>query len=186
MRKAWSPSLDLLLFQLVMGVALPFMCHAQNDPTRNSALLPESWARKSAITKVMPSYPDEAAQGGVAGVVRIRFETTSAGEVVKIKVKPGTDPLLKRAVIDAMKQWTFRPWRGADGLEVPVFSRMAFQFIIRGDKPQVEMYKLGSHSPGDLCLACSNSFREMIEWNEWEAGWSRSESKVDVPITLNK
>lgn len=119
--------------------------------------------RKSAIKKVLRSYPDDAARDGIAGLVRIRFETNVAGEVVKIKVKPGTDPLLRRAVVDALKHWTFKPWLGADRFQVPVFSRLTFQFIIKGDKRQVEMYNPESSSTWYLCLSCSNSYREMIE-----------------------
>ena len=115
--KAMSPGLVRVILLLLMSFAIPFKFYAQNDPLKDSALLPESWARKSAIIEVMPSYPDDPAQGGVAGVVRIRFETNSAGEVVKIKVKPGTDPFLKKAVIDAMKQWKFKPWLGRTGLK---------------------------------------------------------------------
>lgn len=166
-----SPGLVKLLFIVLISVAMPFTCHAQNDPTKNSALLPESWARKAVIIKTLPSYPDDAVRGGIAGVVRIRFETNVAGEVVKIKLQPGTDPLLKRAVIDAVKHWTFKAWLGADGFHVPIFSRLTFQFIIKGEKPHVEMYRPEASSKRYLCLSCSNSYREMIEWNEWDAGW---------------
>jgi len=118
----------------------------------------------------MPIYPEEAAREGIAGVVRIRFETTPAGEVEIIKVKPGTDPLLRKAVVDAVKEWKFKPWPGVERL-VPVFSRLGFHFIIGKGEPRVEY----DHEPrAAICLACTSSYKEMIEWNEWEMAWLKS------------
>jgi len=130
----------------------------------------------------MPTYPDPALREGIAGVVRIRFETNPEGDVAMIKVKPGTDPLLRKAVVDAVRQWKFARWIGADRLEVPVFSRLAFHFVIRKGEPQIEMYDPGRHAA--FCLACSSSRKELIEWNEWEVAWPEREGgKADqVPL----
>lgn len=98
-----------LWFLFLASLAMPVVCPAQNGFGKNSALLPESWARKAAANAVMPNYPDEAVRDGIAGVVRIRFETNSAGEVVTIKVKPGTLSVLKEAVVEAVRQWKFKP-----------------------------------------------------------------------------
>lgn len=173
MRKPANPALVKLLFLLIASSAMPVICLAQNGFGKDSALLPESWARKPAANAVMPTYPDEAASQGISGVVRIRFETNPAGEVVTIKVKPGTDPLLRKAVVKAVRQWKFKPSLGVERQEVPVFSRLAFRFIIRKGEPQVEMYDPGPRAA--ICLACSSSYKEMIEWNEWEVAWSKSD-----------
>lgn len=175
MRKATNPELAKFLFLFLMSSATPLMCLAQHEPGRDSSLRPESWARKSSVNAVMPIYPEEASRRGIAGVVRIRIETNPEGEVIRLKVKPDTDLLLRKAVVDAVKQWKFNPVLGVDRLEVPVFSRLAFHFIIKKGEPHVEMYDPGPRPPGNICLACSNSYKEMIEWKEWEEAWSKSE-----------
>lgn len=143
-------------------------------PLQNSALLPESWARKSAITSTMPIYPEEAIRLGISGVVYIRFETSPEGEVVRIKVKPTTQPLLSKAVVDAVKDWRFSPWRGPDGLAEPVFSRLAFNFVIITGIPNVGMYSPSPHQRATECLECSNSNKEMTQWRDWDEAWSNS------------
>ncbi len=177
MRKATDPVFVRLLFLLLISLATSPRCLAQNGFGKDSALLPESWARKSAINAVMPIYPEEAAREGIAGVVRIRFETTPAGEVEIIKVKPGTDPLLRKAVIDAVKEWKFKPWPGVERL-VPVFSRLGFYFIIGKGEPRVEY----DHDPrAAICLPCSSSRKELVEWDEWELAWPEGEAVVSRP-----
>lgn len=182
MRQPTNPVFVKLLFLFLTSLATPLMCLAQNESGKDSALLPESWARESAANAVMPVYPDEAAREGIAGVVRIRFVTNPAGEVATIKVQPGTEPLLRKAVIDAVKQWKFEPWPGIDGAAKPVRSRLAFYFIIRKGEPRVEMYDPGRRAP--ICLACSNSYKEMIEWDDWEVAWSKSEPGAVTPVQL--
>ncbi len=142
------------LLKLFLVITATPLVWASQDTQKNSALLPESWARKSAANAVMPTYPNEAASQGISGIVRIRFETNPAGEVVTIKVKPGTDPLLKKAVIEAVRKWKFKPSFGVERQEVPVLSRLAFHFIVRNGEPQVEMYDPGRRAP--ICLACLN------------------------------
>jgi TonB family protein len=139
----------------------------------------------SAINAVMPIYPDDAPPSSVTGVVvRIRIETNPEGDVVRLKVKPGTDPVLRKAVVAAVRQWKFKPCYGVDGLAVSVFTRLTFHFIVSKGEPQVDMYDYGPHPPNNLCLGCTNSYREMIEWKEWEEAWSRSEAGVVAPVPL--
>jgi TonB family protein len=171
------PIAGLLVFTIASVVS------AQNDgPDREFALLPESWARKSADNMNMPIYPEECERFGRSGVVRIRFETSPSGEVLRIKVQPHTDPLLKKAVVDAVKHWRFKPWLGLFRLEVPVISRLAFDFVIEKGEPQVELYNPGAPVTGGTCLACSNSHEEMIEWQEWDDAWSRIEPHRPGPL----
>jgi len=163
MRKASNPIFVRLLFLILISFATSPWCLAQKGFGKDSALLPESWARKSATNAVWPIYPDEAIGQGIGGVVRIRFETKPAGDVVTIKVKPGTDPRLSKAVVDAVKQWKFKPWPGVERL-VPVFSRLGFHFIIGKGEPSVEY----DYEPrAAICLECSNSGRS---WSNGTSG----------------
>ena len=148
---------------------------------QHSALLPESWARK-ALTKIMPTYPEEAVRLGVSGVVHVRFETSPEGEVVRIKAKPQTHPLLSKAVVDAVKDWKFKPWLGVDGRIEIVFSRLAFNFVMTNGVPHVEMLNPGPRQRATECLECSSSNKEMNEWRDWEEAWSKSDAgAIDSP-----
>jgi TonB family protein len=164
-----------LPFLILVSLAPPLICFAQENSESNFSLLPESWARESAITKVMPSYPEEAVRQGIAGVVHIKFETNIDGEVVRIKVKSGTDGLLVKAVAEAFRHWTFKSRRLPDGTPRPVISRFIFNFIL-GDDPRVELYNPGPRPPDVQHLGYYNSAKEMREWRDWEEVW-KLESK---------
>jgi TonB family protein len=171
----------LLIFAIVSVVS------AQNHEShREFALLPESWARKSAVNMILPIYPEECERLGISGVVRVRFETSASGEVLRIKVQPHTESPLKKAVVNAVKYWRFKPWLGLYRLEVPVISRLTFNFVIEKGKPQVELYNPGAHVKGGTCLACSNSHQEMIEWQEWDDAWSKREPAESYLHPSNK
>jgi TonB family protein len=141
---------------------------SQNHPKKYRALLPEALARKSATTQIMPVYPEEAVQSGLSGIVHVKLEISSDGEVLRVKVKPRTDVLLRKAVSDAIRQWKFKPWLGLDGLPEGVITRLIFRFSLNGDRPQVELYSPEPDTRVDECLECSNSAREMREWREWK------------------
>jgi TonB family protein len=152
---------------------------ASQDTQQNSALLPETWARNSAIDSVLPVYPVEAVQRAIRGVVRVRFETNPEGEVVRIKIKPGTHPLLSKAIVDSLKRWRYKPWTGIDRLNEAVISRLTFHFVIVNGDARVVMYDPGPHPRLMDCLGCSNSNKEMLEWKEWEETWSNGEPSVE-------
>ena len=61
-----------------------------------------------ALVKVPPSYPDEARERGVDGLVRIRALVCEHGRVVNTVVSTSI-PLLDSAAQDAVMQWQFRP-----------------------------------------------------------------------------
>lgn len=155
-----------LLFFFTSFVVAPPDVFSQDD-VRNHALLPEITARKSAIEPVLPIYPDEAVQRGIFGVVRIMLEISAQGEVLRIKVKPRTNPLLKAAVVEAVERWKFRPWLGPDGTGEAVITRLAFRFDMTDGEAHAGMYDPLGPSEID-CLGCSNSMLELRLWREWE------------------
>jgi TonB family protein len=59
-------------------------------------------------TKVLPSYPSEAASQHVHGDVAMDLTLSDDGTVQEVKVIEG-NPLLKSASTDAVKQWKYRP-----------------------------------------------------------------------------
>lgn len=130
-------------------------------------MLPESIARKSAITKIMPIYPEEAVQSGISGTVHIILEIGPEGDVLQTKVKPRTNGLLAKAVSDAVNQWKFRPWPGQYGLPTGVLTRLIFRFSLNEGQPQVELYSPRPDTRIDECLGCTNTAREMRQWRDW-------------------
>lgn len=168
MRKVRKRPLIDLMFLFLATTATSMVYASQEEPWKPHSLLPESWARKSAITKVMPIYPQEAVQQGVSGLVNIKFETSPEGEVLRIKVKPRTDPTLTKAVAYAVKQWKFKPRLGPEGLSQSVISRLIFRFNLRDGEPRVEMYDPGPRPPDVQNLGYYNSAKEMREWREWK------------------
>jgi TonB family protein len=166
MRKPTNLRIVKLLSLLLTVSLTPLICQAQ-EAGRNFALLPESWARESSITRVMPIYPEEAVRHGISGVVHIKFETNSEGEVVRVKVKPGTDPLLAKSVAEAVKRWAFKTRPGPDGTPQPVISRLIFSFILNTDETRVEPYNPGPHAKDVQHIGYYNSAKEMREWREW-------------------
>jgi TonB family protein len=147
--------------------ATSLLCLAQEDSVMNTALLPESWAREAATIKVVPTYPVEAIQHGISGIVHIKFKTSAEGEVTHIKVRPRTEPLLAAAVVEVFRGWTFKPRSGQDGMHKPVISRMIFSFVLGTSEPRVRLYDPGPHPPDVQNLGYYNSAKEMREWREW-------------------
>ena len=164
------PSRFLVLLMLLLSIfQVSFTAYAlQDGPKKYRALLPESIARKSAITKPMPIYPAEAVRSSTSGIVHIKLEISPEGEVLRIKAKPRTDALLSKAVSDAVKEWKFTPWVGLDGVPEGVLTRLIFRFSLSDGQPQVELYNPEPDTRIDECLECSNSAREMREWREWK------------------
>lgn len=168
MRRITSSSFIRLAF-LFLSMAVPVVANASQDSHgRNPPLLPESVARRSVIEMVMPVYPERAVRRGISRVVPIKIEISGDGDVLRIKFKPRTEPLLKEAVSSAARQWRFKPWLGSEGVGVAFISRLTFDFVISNGEPRVEMYDHGRDAHGGLCLGCSDSGREFREWREWE------------------
>jgi TonB family protein len=157
----------LVFAAAVLGVAsAPLPSDAIQDDMRNYSLLPEGVVRKSAIEAPLPVYPAEAIERNISGVIRIRLAIAAEGKVVKIKVKPRTNPILTRAVADAVKRWTLQPWIGPGYIPRAALGRLAFRFEITDGEGHVAMY---DPEPEETeCLGCSDSMFELRQWREWE------------------
>jgi TonB family protein len=74
-----------------------------------SLTIPASAQRVPKLeTKVLPSYPSEAARKHVHGDVAMDVTLNDDGAVQEVKVIEG-NPLLNSAATDAVKQWKYRP-----------------------------------------------------------------------------
>jgi TonB family protein len=178
MRKLTACSVIFLIVAVLVSVG---EASQQDTSTKLNTLLPESSARKSAIKMVMPAYPEDAVRSRISGLIHIKLQISPGGDVLRIKVKPRTNPLLKQAVADAVKQWKFRSWHGANDISVAVISRLIFRFSLTDTESTVEMYTPKPDTRIDECLGCSNDARELREWREWEEIWSSEEDSGSAP-----
>lgn len=154
---------------LALIAALMTPCLAQDDSRQAYfAGLDEGYVRKLAITRVMPAYPEEAVQQGKSGVVRLKIEIGPDGKILRVKVKPGSDPLLKRAAADAARKWHLKPVPDKSGLGRPSLGRLTFHFVIRDGVGVVDLYNPGRDAPDSERLGYFNSPKEFAEWAVWE------------------
>jgi TonB family protein len=135
--------LAVTVFNFLLLALLPAALASAQQTTRPPRVrVPESadlggWgleidARYNAIEKVMPVYPDEAVAKGVTGIVQVRIGVDTGGRVAKVKVRPGANPLLRRAAVIAARRWRFEPV--APHVYFPshqyMLYRLTFQFAI--------------------------------------------------------
>ncbi len=157
------------LWLILSVAALITPCLAQDDSWHAyCAGLDEGHVRKLAIKRVMPSYPEEAIREGKSGIIRLKIEIGVDGEILRIKVKPGTDSLLKKAAADAAKKWQLKPVLDRSGLGRPSLGRLTFHFVIRDGVGVVDLYNPGRDAPDSDRLGYYNSAKEIAQWAAWE------------------
>jgi periplasmic protein TonB len=61
------------------------------------------------LKKVNPSYPEEARQKRIEGVVVLKAKISKQGDVVDLALV-SCDPLLAKSAIEAVKGWKYRPY----------------------------------------------------------------------------
>ena len=127
---------------------------------------PEYLARKAAIRKVMPIYPEEALREGISGRVEVKIAIGEEGEVLRIKVRPRTDERLKEALANAVSQWKFKPRDDQDRVGRPILTRLSFNFVLA--EGRVYLYKSGPSSPDPHHIGYHNFGKDRREWIAWE------------------
>ena len=61
------------------------------------------------LTKVQPTYPEDARKNHVQGNVVMKALITQTGDVKELTVLSG-DPSLAQAALEAVKQWKYKPY----------------------------------------------------------------------------
>lgn len=80
------------------------------------------------VSKVNPIYPDEAREKHIQGVVLLQATINKEGNVANLQLISG-DPLLAPAAIEAVKQWTYRPYL-LNGTPVEVNTQIQVNFTL--------------------------------------------------------
>jgi len=110
----------------------------QMKPAEQTAANPPRRIRVSAGVasgllqhKVPPEYPREAREQNIQGVVILRANIDTQGNVYKLEVVSG-DPTLAAAAIDAVKQWKYRPFL-LNGEPMEVETQVQVKFTLSQD-----------------------------------------------------
>jgi TonB family protein len=82
------------------------------------------------VTKVPPEYPEDARAARIQGVVILKAEIDSEGNVANLELVSG-HPLLAPAAIEAVKQWKYKPYL-LNGVAVPIETQIQVNFILNG------------------------------------------------------
>ena len=153
----------------LVAILLPPLTHAQEKDryrSDNIGFAPEYTARHWATTIVLPIYPEEALKKGATGVVEVRVGFNERGEVEKVKVPPGINPLFRKAVVAAAKQWNFGPSPTLAGTGVITTSRLTFRFFIQDGEGRAELFDPPWGAKGSSRIR--ESYSSIREWEQWE------------------
>jgi protein TonB len=80
----------------------------------------------SALTRVEPTYPEDAKAARISGTVVVEVTVDEQGNVFAARAISG-HPLLKSAAVEAARQWKFQPTT-LSGVAVKVISTVTFNF----------------------------------------------------------
>lgn len=83
------------------------------------------------LSRVIPSYPENARRLGIEGQVVLRFVVDQSGRVEREIEVVTSLPMLDQAAIEAVRQWRFSPARDRDGNPVRVLVSVPVQFTLR-------------------------------------------------------
>ena len=86
----------------------------------------EGEAKKAAVVKVAPVYPDMAKQLKISGAVELAAVVAANGTVEEVRVVSG-NPVLTKPAADALKMWKFTPFL-ADGKPARALVSIGFDF----------------------------------------------------------
>ena len=87
--------------------------------------------RPTRTTNVPPTYPAEAREAGVQGIVVFETVIGASGQVTDVRVLRSVDPRIDAAALAAVRQWAYTP-TVIDGAAVPVVMTETVRFRLDG------------------------------------------------------
>jgi protein TonB len=87
-------------------------------------------AQSNIVYKVNPQYPPEARQARIEGVVILSVQIAKDGTISDIKIISSSDPRLLPGVLDAVKQWVYKPTL-LNGEPVEVITTVTINFSLQ-------------------------------------------------------
>ena len=119
------------------GVAAPYLflvvepLPPEPGPPRSTTPVPGDITEPKAIKKVNPTYPLEAKQAKLEGIVILECRLDTAGRVTSVKAVRGEPMGLTEAAVAAVKQWEFEPAKSASGKPVEVIFTVTIRFALQ-------------------------------------------------------
>ena len=118
------------------GEAAPYLFVVLEPEAPGRPLAPrleprQGWREPVVSKKVAPSYPEEARQARVTGIVVLEAEIAADGRVTDTRVLDSPSPLLAGAAAEALRQWRFEPARDEGGRAVAVRYVVTLNFTLR-------------------------------------------------------
>jgi TonB family protein len=77
----------------------------------------------------MPAFPEESRTRGAKGVAVAELVFDPNGDVYRARILEAPDTPIKAAVLEAVKQWKFRP-QFVDGSAVYIRGKLTFYYVI--------------------------------------------------------
>ena len=81
------------------------------------------------VRNVYPAYPAEAKAAGAQGSVVLHAIIGTDGNIQSLNVLSSASPLLDQAALDAVRQWTYRPYL-LNGTPVEVDTQITVNFTL--------------------------------------------------------
>jgi len=124
------------IFSLWMFLALS--AFAQNSPVAAIATTSGAVLRSLAVSKLRPTYPQDALRQNISGVAVAQIQLTVEGKVETLDILQSPSPSIADAVRSALMQWQFQPSNGSEG-KPPLrpSGKLVFYFEIQEGKGSV-------------------------------------------------
>jgi TonB family protein len=101
----WSRGSRVYVQILAATLGLVAMLHAEDVKK-----IPTDEAMSALVSKVAPEYPALAKQLKLSGEVQVEANIDEDGSVGDVTTISG-NPVLAKAVVDAVKKWKFKPFK---------------------------------------------------------------------------
>lgn len=159
----------------------------EKDSEERYGYTTERQARQDAIKVVLPEYPQDALERGVGGIVKVVLKMTYDGEVVGVRMQPGTDPALKKALGKALREWKFKPVPEHLSYlkQIPNsyrLRRLTFEFVIEDGKGRAVLYV---PPDGNLWSLGGGNTGDIRDWQKWEDAPESKKVASPEPLPCN-
>jgi TonB family protein len=142
-----------------------------------NAPVPDSTALELARS-TLPAYPLEVEDQKLQGQVMLKADVSETGTVDSATVISG-DPKLAQAAVDAVKQWTFKPFIRS-GKAIRISTNLSFDFMFR-DKDSEKAHLQDSLARGAPSRPQSGSYSIRVVWIAHDLATSLKVKEV-VPV----
>jgi TonB family protein len=186
MTKAEKNSLRIVVVLLYLTTGGSLFAQ-EKDSGERYGYTTERQAREDAIKVVLPEYPQDALERGIAGIVKVVLKMTYDGEVVGVRVQPGTDPALRKALGEAVREWKFKPVPEHLSYlkQIPNsyrLRRLTFEFVIEDGKGRAALYV---PPDGNLGRLGGGSTADIRDWKQWEDALDSNQPASPLPLPGN-